>query len=797
MTQRAAPANDRGMQHASRSWLALSLAVIVLMGCTRGDAQPTGPALPSGGTLRVGIIDTNSCPLTLCGTWRFDPQIGYDNITYELGRCCLLRSLLSFNGQSTAGGGGILRPDLAESLPDISPDGLTWTFRLRPGLRYGPPLGDTPIRSQDIVRSIESLLSPRPEMLPEDWGDIHDYYLGEFLDMGGIIEGARDYIGGLTDRIPGLETPDDRTLVVHVTEPTGTLGYLLAFPDTAPIPENPFDPSARFGIATGQGRLFGRYVASSGPYMVEGAENLDYSLPPDEWQQPSGDAADTYTLVRNPSWNREIDPLRPAELDRIVISRVAGPKEAIEQVSSGALDVIWDWVNGKEVGFGATPTAGSGTLLERSSQDNVRFLGLNVAVPPLDDLNVRRAISFAVDRPAISQAFSSAGSVPNRVTTHVGLNSEENNLLLGYDPFDAATGPNLRAARAEMAKSAYDRDGDGRCDDCPPIRLVVPDYDPARVEAADLIAADLEEIGLRVRPDVLHADSFYRLYTNPQAHVAMRLDSWYKDGSTAATWFPLLFGGTDLGLISGGNVYMVGASERQLERWGYDVTSVPSVDDRIDACLGQAFEAQLRCWAELDTYITERVVSWVPLIEASGYTPVSARVSRFSVDQSAATPIAALDQLAVGPEPSVAPASPVADTYPDIPAGVYRMTVTAADLRRSGVTDPPPEDVRNSTGTFTMVLGEGRWYFTQRADHQVTGVLSVVGTYAGSGRVARFTVEANAENAIELPPMRWRVDGDGALRFTMRCTADDPPFCPYLRAQYAARPWQPVPTGGI
>src|SRR5262249_47557882 len=72
----------------------------------------------------------------------------------------------SYNGQSTRGGGTLLRPDLATRLPDVSADGLTWTFHLGPGLHYAPPLQTTEITSADFVRSVERLLGPPPPDLP-------------------------------------------------------------------------------------------------------------------------------------------------------------------------------------------------------------------------------------------------------------------------------------------------------------------------------------------------------------------------------------------------------------------------------------------------------------------------------------------------------------------------------------------------------------------------------------------------------------------------------------------------------
>lgn len=786
--------------HPGARALGVLLALTVLVtACTASD-EPSRTPIPTGGTLRVGVLGGFGCPLTLCGSYAWDPQFSYMNLGYELGRCCLLRTLLSYNGQPTGQGGGVLRPDLAATLPEISPDGLTWRFRIREGIRYGPPLEDVEVTTPDLVRSIERALSPRPLALPEGWGEIQDTYLGAFLNLRGILQGGEAYAGGSADRISGLETPDPHTLVVHLAEPTGTLGAILAFPDMAPIPANPFDPQARFGIATGQGRYFGRYLAATGPYMVEGARELDYSKPPEGWLQPVGDGAATYTLVRNPSWIRATDQLRTAAPDRIVVSRVADGEDALDLLSSGALDLIWDWSpTGDEL---ERARSLPGVVVETSAGDDIRFLGMNVAIPPFDDVHVRRAINYAIDRPAIGRLFADVGEFNGRVLTHVGLDSQENNLLLNFDPFGAREGPDLDEARAEMAASAYDTDGDGSCDApaCSGIELLAPANDesalngPARARAAEEIADQLRSIGLGIRPTILPNERFASLYGRPEEHIAMRLDAWFKDASSGATWFPPLFGGSSLNVTGFFNSdYVVGASPRELDRWGYEVTDVPSVDDRIGTCLGQAFEAQLQCWAELDRHLTEDVVPWVPLLEGTHLTVVSTRLRRFSVDQSAAEPVAALEQILLSPgEPPSASPSPQPGTYPDIPAGIYRATISPQDLRRAGFPMRDEDGVLNETGTFTMVMGEGVWYAVQRADHAIDSPVSFAGSYTGSGDIVRFRGEADKFNRILLPPMHWTFDGT-ALHLRMeRCPFQDRVFCAVLEAHYSSEPWQKI-----
>ena len=112
-----------------------------------------------------------------------------------------------------------------------------------------------------------------------------------------------------TTDITGLEAPDRYTLRIHLTRPDGALGSILSEPDAAPIPPNPSDPSAQFGILQGHARPGWGYVAASGPYMIEGADRLDLSKPPDQELPASGDAPSSLTLVRNPSWSRATDRL--------------------------------------------------------------------------------------------------------------------------------------------------------------------------------------------------------------------------------------------------------------------------------------------------------------------------------------------------------------------------------------------------------------------------------------------------------------------------------------------------------
>ena len=72
---------------------------------------------------------------------------------------------------------------------------------------------------------------------------------------------------------------DDYTLEIKLTEPAGDLGYRMSMAATAPIPPNPADLDAPLGVAEGHNDDYGRFLVSSGPYMFEGSEAMDFSLP--------------------------------------------------------------------------------------------------------------------------------------------------------------------------------------------------------------------------------------------------------------------------------------------------------------------------------------------------------------------------------------------------------------------------------------------------------------------------------------------------------------------------------------
>jgi ABC-type transport system substrate-binding protein len=637
------------MRRAAPIVVALFLAVAA---CTSGENRPTPPRptpIPRGGTLVTGSYLFRGTNPT------FDPQTAYNAGAWELFRCCLLRTLLSYNGKPTEAGGAILRPDLASELPEVSSDGFTWTFHIKRGIRYAPPLQDQEIVAGDVARALQRMAASSSGYL--------SYY--------SAIEGFDAARRGHSISISGLDVPNDSTLVVHLTHATGDLPFLFSFPATAPIPADPRDPSAPFGVATGHDEDYGQFLVASGPYMYEGSGQLDLNLPtPDQTPVsgfvpavtggPFGFHHGSLTLVRNPSWDPATDPLRPAYVDRIrlLLGDVPGDTKFPEgAVRNGSMDVMFDSNAYWRAVQAYEENPSRAGLARRSEVDLVSMLQMNMAVPPFDDVRVRKAVSLAIDKRDIVEIFgTSFVPGPGAVAHHLVPDPMEENLLGSYRPSWAASDPagtgDLEAALAEMRRSAYDGNGDGRCDSpsCRDVRLFAVDDrgDQATwAGTADAIRSDLRPIGIHVRVVLLPIPEFSEQANEPGGHAPLVLDAWYTDYSSATTVFIGTLDRASIGTAGRFNDSLIGASPGQLASWGYATRSVPSAEEEIDRCSLLVGKAQVQCWAELDERLMETVVPWVPLEFHESVRTLSTRVADFSFDQFTGLP--ALDRIALAP----------------------------------------------------------------------------------------------------------------------------------------------------
>jgi peptide/nickel transport system substrate-binding protein len=609
---------------------AIALFVVVTMVAVAcGGDEEEGPAEtgPGGATGEVqtgGVyrIETDGIAYTSGG----DPTGEYLGLSFGILTNLLDRTLLTYFHTSGENGNS-LTPDLAEDFPEVSGDGLTYTFHLKDGIMFGPPLSRE-ITSADVEFAFRRIAT---ESLVAQYGF---YYYG-LID--GLEAGKDPGPGG----IPGIETPDDKTIVFHLTRIAPEFEFLMSMPATGPLPEEVA------GCFTEAGE-YGRYVISSGPYMYEGTDQLDPSscdALTGSGPIPGFDPEDHSYFVRNPDYDPATDDpaVRANYVDEIRIDLNTNLADIFDKIERGELD--------GHVGSGNPPAdvlqrystdPELEPMLRAGNDDRTWYITMNLTTPPFDDVNVRRAVNLVMDKAAILQAWG--GPVSGNIATHI----QPPNLTGGsptgeeYDPYATPNqSGDLDAAKDAMAESQYDTDGDGVCDapECNGVVMVNRNTSPW-TESEPVVVDALAQIGIEV--DVREAEDHYTIIQTVSNETPIGMNpGWGKDFPDSSSFVGFLFDGRGIACEGNFNYSLVGLTREKAEECGIDFVEVPSVDADIDNCKEVALEGDIdatnECWVALDQKLMEEVVPWVPYLWPEVLTTTGPAVTAWEFDQFAGT----------------------------------------------------------------------------------------------------------------------------------------------------------------
>ncbi len=581
-----------------------------------GDATTTTAAGEGGGTYRMA---TDGIAYTSGG----DPSGEYLGISFGIFTNLTSRTLLTYYHTSGDQGNSLV-PDLAVDMPEISDDGLTYTFTLKDGVMFGPPLS-RPITSKDIEYAFR-------RMATESVVAQYEFYYDGLID--GLVLSP-----DMPDSIPGIETPDDKTIVFHLTRVSPDFTFLVAMPATTPMPEE----VAGCFMEAGE---YGRYLISTGPYMYEGTDQLDPSSC--DSLQASGpisgfDPEDHSYFVRNPDYDPATDDpaVRANHVDRLTIDLNTNVQDIYAKIQQGELDGV--------VSSGNPPAdvlqtyATDPDLQERlksGGDDRTWYITMNLNAPPFDDIHVRKAANLVMDKAGILQAWG--GDISGVIATHIqppalsGLSAD-------YDPYqtDGFRG-NVDAAMEEMRQSRYDTDGDGLCDapECSGVVMINRTTSPW-LEAEPVVVDSLAKVGIQV--EVREAEDHYTIIQTVPNQVPIGMNpGWGKDYPDSSSFVGFLFDSRGIKADGNYNYSLVGLSAEQAADIGIPFVTepIPNVDDKIDECKQIALtdeQGGLDCWNNLDRYLMEDVVPWIPYLWPNILTTISERVTSWEFDQFAGT----------------------------------------------------------------------------------------------------------------------------------------------------------------
>jgi ABC-type transport system substrate-binding protein len=300
-------------------WILTAIASLAVA-CSAGDREPKYRGYGATEPRRGGTFTYSS----YTNVRTLDPAIAYDeNSIYGLHY--LYDTLVNYEP-----GGVTLVPQLAESWT-ISPDGLVYTFTLRPGIAFSD---GTPVRASDFVYAWERVRSTE------------DSPFVQFLDP-----------------IAGLRVIDERHLEIRLAAADAAFLYVLAMTFTTPL---------RREFVEAHGGDLRRTVLGTGPFLLGG------------WSE-----GERLVVERNPHY---WDPRLPY-LDRIVLLENIPRDTAFLMFERGELESVdrlsapdWLWVSQREDWKPYVHTL---------AQMSVYGERLNVTAKPFDDVRVRRALNYA------------------------------------------------------------------------------------------------------------------------------------------------------------------------------------------------------------------------------------------------------------------------------------------------------------------------------------------------------------------------------------------------------------------
>ena len=366
-------------------------------------AALAAPSTHRGGTLRVafpsvhGIFSSESYGFGLA-------YLGPGSLMYD--------GLISYR---RAGGsaGTALVGGLATDVPQPSPDGLTFRFRLRPNLRFSD---GAPVTPEDVRASVARRLAFGA---PDSFDVPHTLKGVKRCTDPRLSARARFRRCDLSD---GIETDAAaRTVTFHLSRPD--VDFLHKLEPLQVLPARTPGEPLRSPTAPG-----------TGPYIVE------------RWGRRSG------LLVRNPRF-RARTPDRPDGFADQISFRYQLTEAQIASVEKGTADIaLFDGTTD----FAPRVRARHGARLHADLAPGTAYAFLNVRTPPFDDPRARQALNYAVDRRRLAELMSAG--VTHQPTCQMlppGFQGYTPSCPFTANPSSAGTwtGPDLAKARRLVAAS--------------------------------------------------------------------------------------------------------------------------------------------------------------------------------------------------------------------------------------------------------------------------------------------------------------------------------------------------------
>jgi peptide/nickel transport system substrate-binding protein len=437
-------------------------AALGLAACSSGTTSATTSS--SGGAPKSGVaVGTLTGAMASGGIDTLDPNRWYFAVTWGLANA-LCTTLVRYADTEAVK----IVPGIA-NLPVVTDHGLDWTYTLRPGARFSDGQSITPA---DIKYTYMRLMNPAINT-----------GTGEYFTN---VIGAPAYLLGKSNTIPGITTTAN-SISFHLSAPDGAFLYKSALPTTCPVPVGtPMKPIVN-------GSLEEKYA--SGPFKIQSYE-----------------PARQLVLVFNKNYDQSLGVR--GHVASIVFKIGDAATEATLQIMASQLDFDTSNLATADI-IKISENKALQSQVHIAERPSLTYIFLNNQVPPLNNVDVRKAINYAVNRTAIEAQWGGplAGTVSDEIIPAGQTDYKQYTIYPNT--------PNLAMAKKLMAESGVKT----------PVTLVLRCQNdaPGFMNMAAVIQSNLKAIGINVQivgsPNSVNGSYI----TNYKARVPMGIEPWSLD----------------------------------------------------------------------------------------------------------------------------------------------------------------------------------------------------------------------------------------------------------------------------
>jgi peptide/nickel transport system substrate-binding protein len=536
------------------------LVVAVSVGVAGSAVKKAGSAEANkGGTLRLNMADADFDFV--------DPQLAYRTDDWSMIYATSM-PLVGFE-EKTGAAGAQLVPQAATAFPTVSKDGKTYTFHIRPGLKFSD--GST-VTAASYQRAWERILSPKMGSP-----------LGVNLSLQDDIVGGTAFLDGKAAHISGISAKGN-TLTFHLTSPNATFVSILSMQWFTAVPANL--PYSSTGLNT---------YPAAGPYYIA-----------------SRDPGRSTVLKRNPYYKGN----RPANPDQIVFTPNVNRDQSLLQVKAGQSDMDIE-------GLPATATAQLGQQFGVNkgrfyvgSTSCVNYMGMNTARAPFNNVALRKAVNYAIDRPAQVRLL---GAYAGKRTSQLLVPG-----IPGYKPYNA-----YPLAGADVAKA---KAIGGAAIASAPTLNIIHTTSTASTNRAQVAEFNLKQIGFKVNDLPTPATNYYQvIQTKGTTYNFVTNGGWCADYFDPFDYMNVLFDGRKIQAANNNN---------------YTYFNNASFNKGLDHAASLSGSARAAAYAQLDKDLIQKYAPIVPYLLPTNDYFVSSRTKNWIYSSYFGSPY--LNALSVG-----------------------------------------------------------------------------------------------------------------------------------------------------